>query len=163
MAIMKVDGMKNYVFEPGQSKAAKDRSLYEAEQGINLTESSEGDRNKAKRLEMVLKALGGAGEKITSLKAKAMESELSEHDLNPLSGEIKKLKADLRRMTAKAELKEMKENPRTISGFKHLIREKKGLVDIEGTIALVEDFQCGEIGAEELLKKLEAKGVFAFS
>jgi uncharacterized protein involved in exopolysaccharide biosynthesis len=162
MAIMKVDGMKNYVFEPGQSKAAKDRRLYEAEQGIDLTESTAGDRNKALRAEMVLTALGKASSSIAALKAKANESELSESDLNPLSREIRKLKSDLKRMTVKAELQEMATNPRAVSGLKHTLREKQGIKDLEGTVLLIERFQEGELSAEKLLKELETRGIFDF-
>jgi hypothetical protein len=161
MAIMKVDGMKNYVFEPGQSKAAKDRNLYEAEQGIGLTESSEGDRNKALRLEMVLKALGSAGEKISALKGKA--ADLSEVDLIPLSSEVRRLKKDLKRMAMQKDLTALAYNPKALRGFEHVLSERKGFKNITGTLALIEHFQCGEIDAETLLSELEKLGVFDLS
>ena len=165
MAITKIDGLNWEIPKGGQSREAKERSLFEKEQGIgvNLNESAGYKANKAVREATVLRALGIAAEKIEALKAKATENELVEADLNPLSSEIRKLKRDLTRMTIKSELNSISTNPKAISGFKYLIKEKKGIKDLEGTVLLIERFQCGELSAEKLLKALEEKGVFDFS
>ena len=166
MTITKIDGLESWGLPPGgQSREAKERALFEKEKGldVNLNESSGGKALREARGVLVLKALGIAASAIEELKKKAAaESELSESDLNPLSGEIRKLKRDLKRMAVRADLEKLSTNPKATVGLKYVLSEKKGLRDLPGTLSLIEKFQCGELSAEKLLTELETRGIFDF-
>ena len=166
MNTRKIDGLPGWELEPPSGKVIEEDKRRYIREGRDLVEAEPEEKKLQRQKNLFESMLWGTkeiDERLGSLKEKAESGDVKAKDLNPLDGEIKKLRKDFREYKMLADLRSIRENRKAISGFKSVVREKSGIKDLAGTISLIEDFQSGEIGAEELLSELEKRGVFNFS
>jgi hypothetical protein len=121
--------------EPGESREAKERALYEKEKGLTILKESKDTDDDAKiRERMVLDALGV---RIDGLKKKVESKGIELNDLAELERKVNQLKNTV----------SLKES------------ERAGNIGItEETLRLIDRFQTGKLSALGLLEELEKSG-----
>lgn len=148
---------------PSEKVIAEDKRRY-VSSGFDLLEGEAAQASKLQRQKNLFESMRWdtkqIDENLKFLKEKAEAEDVKAKDLNPLDGEIKKLRKDFREYKLLADLRGMRENRKALNGFKSVIQDKKGLEDISGTLSLIESFYEGSLSAENLLVELEKKGIF---